>query len=55
MPLWECSIITRKQLLSLAVAQFSCHCVRDFVFIRTPLALIILYHFLCDLWLGGGI
>lgn len=50
MPHWESDIFTRKQLLGLVVAQFSCHCVRDFVFIRTPLAVIILYHFLCDLW-----
>lgn len=52
MPHWESDIITRKQLLSLAAAQLSCHCVRDFVFTRTPLALIILYHFWYDLWHG---
>lgn len=41
--------------MSLPGSSDSCHCVSNFVFIRTPLALIILYHFSCDLWHGWWI
>lgn len=52
---WEPDKTTRKQLLSPVLAPFSCHCNRDFVFLRTPPALVIVHHFLCDLWHSWGI